>query len=144
MSWLKIHQKELPQPQNLTTIDTLTSLLRNQKILHMRVAFSAWSSSCQRSIHLLHCLGPHWTPALRMSTALLSIQALLDDPNPEDVLNTAYAVRKEPRRKPGNELDFTHIRNRINCILSMQANYFDSSVLYGTACWRFPQHSLHL
>lgn len=32
-----------------------------------------------------------WTPALNISTTLLSIQALLCDPNPEDPLDTAVA-----------------------------------------------------
>ena len=42
---------------------------------------------------LLVCIADKWSPALQIRTVLLSIQALLGAPNPDDPLNNEVAER---------------------------------------------------
>lgn len=56
----------------------------------------------------LDVLKNNWSPALQIRTILLSIQALLGAPNPEDPLNEAVAkqwkVDRDPFLHPFNEM----------------------------------------
>ena len=51
----------------------------------------------------LDVLKDRWTPVMKISTVLLSIQALLSDPNPDDPLETSIANHWKKNKKEAEE-----------------------------------------
>jgi ubiquitin-conjugating enzyme E2 N len=55
--------------------------------------------ACKRARRLTPCFADKWSPALQIRTVLLSIQALLSAPNPDDPLATDVAKHYKENEK---------------------------------------------
>lgn len=63
----------------------------------------------------LDILKSKWTPALRLSSLLVSIQSLLSDPNPDDPLDTTIAEKwkKDPEGAKKIAREWSHLYAQI-------------------------------